>query len=257
MNKLFPVFLTFLLLITLVPMSQASQISIHIEGPTVIGTNQTVQYKVYTEGFFNEYKCGIILVGYNLTGADPLNLYVKSSKDGHFTFSVTAPNTPQTIYIHFKAYGMENETKILAYEERVLEVQVKKAMDIKVKIKNVENYEIKNVVLSFYLDGRYIGNTTVEKIGANSTKNVVYKWIPEGIYSGEHVLTVKISSQGIVFENGKRVYEYKFYYDTSPPSYEYITYLSWGLLILVSALFTLYYFGRRGRKRGPSPKWKK
>ncbi len=256
MKRMLSILILFLFLITIAPMGHASQLSIHIDGPTVVGTNQTVQYKVYTEGFFKEYKCGIILVGYNLTGANPLNLYVKSSEDGHFIFNVTAPNTPQTIYIHFKAYGMENDTTILAREERVLEVQVKKAMDIKVKVKNVENYDIKNVVLSFYLDGRYIGNTTVNEIKANSTKSIVYKWIPEGIYQGEHVLTVKISSDGIVFDNDKKVYEYKFYYG-NPPSYDYITYLSWGLLILVSALFTLYYFGKRGKKAGPAPKWKK
>jgi len=256
MKKLMPIIFAFILMITLIPLSQGAQLSIHIDGPTVIGTNQTVEYNVYTEGFFKEYKCGVILVGFNLTGANPTNLYVKTSENGHFKFNITAPNTPQTIYIHFKAFGMEDENTIVASEERVLEVQVKKAMDIKVKIKNVENYEIKNVVLSFYLDGRYIGNTTVDKIAANSTKSITYKWVPEGIYQGEHILTVKISSEGVVFENDLQTYQYKFYYGL-PPSYDYITYLSWGLLILVSTLFTLFYFGRRGRKAGPAPKWKK
>ncbi len=90
----------------------------------------------------------------------------------------------------------------------------------------------------------------------NSTKEVVYKWIPQGLYDGEHTLTVKLSGNGVVFDNNQRIYEYKFYYGT-PPSYDYITYLSWGLLILVSILFTLFFMGRKGKKGAPAPKWKK
>ncbi|AGB04632.1 CARDB domain-containing protein [Aciduliprofundum sp. MAR08-339] len=257
MKKLQIAILISLLLLGTIPLGvHASQLNIHIDGPTIIGTNQTVQYKVYVEGYFPLYRCGILISGYNLTGAKPLNQYVTSSKDGYFVFNVTAPNLPQTIYLNFVAYGMINNTKIGATTSRVLAVQVKRAMDVNVKIKNPENYDLYNTMLSFYLDGRYIGNTTVKVIKANSTKDVTYKWIPHGLYSGEHVLTVKISNNGVVFANGQKTYEYRFYYGT-PPSYEYITYLSWGLLILVIVLFTLFFLGRQGKKSGPAPKWKK
>ncbi len=246
-----------LILLSTIPVGvHGAQLNVHIEGPLVIGTNQTVQYKVYVEGYFPLYRCGIIMAGYNLTGGKPLNQFVTSSKDGHFVFNVTAPNVPQTIYLNFVAYGMLNDTTIGATVNRVLTVQVKEAMDIKVKIKNPESYSLYNTVLSFYIDGRYIGNKTVKVIGANSTKEVVYKWIPQGLYDGEHVLTVKLSGNGVVFDNGQQTYQYKFYYGT-PPSYDYITYLSWGLLILVSVLFTLFFMGKMGKKHGPAPKWKK
>ncbi len=257
MRKITSIFLLVLLILTGLPVgAHASQLTIHIDGPTVLGTNQTVQYKVFVEGYFNLFRCGVIMTGYNLTGASPVNFFVTSSKDGHFIFNVTAPNVPQTIYLYFTAYGMKNSTTIGAKATRELSVIVKKAMDIKVKIKNPEDYALYNTVLSFYIDGRYIGNTTVKVITANSTKDVVYKWIPNGLYKGEHTLTVKLSGNGVVFENGKKTYEYKFYYG-EPPSYDYITYMSWGLLILVSTLFTLLFFGRKGKKSGPAPKWKK
>ncbi|OYT60841.1 CARDB domain-containing protein [Euryarchaeota archaeon ex4484_178] len=257
MKNLSSTLILILLLLSLVPLNGgASQINIHIEGPNVIGVNQDVGYKVYVEGFFSEYKCGLIISGINLTGASPVNELIKSSKQGYFIFNITAPSVAQTIQLNFRVYGMRNNKTIGAIGDRILKVDVKEVMDIKVKIKNVESYEIKNVKLSFYLDGRYIGNTTVDKIAPNSTESITYKWVPEGIYQGEHTLTVKISSEGVVFENDLQTYQYKFYYGP-PPSYDYITYLSWGLLILVSTLFTLFYFGRRGRKAGPAPKWKK
>ena len=257
MKKIVSILLLTLLIITVVPTgAHAAQLNIHIDGPTVLGTNQTAQYKVYVEGYFNLFRCGIIMAGYNLTGASPTNFFVTSSKDGHFVFNVTAPNIPQTIYLYFEAYGMKNSTTIGARVSREIAVQVKKAMDIKVKIKNTEKYALYNTVLSFYLDGRYIGNTTVKVINANSTKDIVYKWIPNGLYDGKHTLTVKIAGKGVVFDNGQTTYQYEFYYGT-PPSYDYITYASWGLLILVSALFTLFFLGRKGKKSGPVPKWKK
>ncbi len=257
MKKIISVLLFTLLFVTFIPTgAHASQLSIHIDGPTVLGTNQTAQYKVYVEGYFHLFRCGIIMSGYNLTGAKPTNFFVTSSDNGHFVFNVTAPNVPQTIYLYFEAYGMKNSTTIGARASRELSIQVKKAMDIKVKIKNTEDYNLYNTVLSFYLDGRYIGNTTVNVIKANSTKDVVYKWIPNGLYDGEHTLTVKISGKGVVFENDQQTYQYKFYYGT-PPSYDYITYMSWGLLIIVSTLFALFFLGKKGKKSGPAPKWKK
>ena len=260
MKKLASILLIILLAltgITIMPLeAHASQLNIHIDGPTVLATNQTAQYKVYVEGYFSLFRCGIIMTGYNLTGAKPTNFFVTSSKDGHFVFNVTAPNVPQTIHLYFTAYGMLNSTTIGARASRELSVDVKKAMDIKVKIKNTENYAIYNTIISFYIDGRYIGNTTVKVIKANATKNIDYKWIPQELYNGKHQLTVKISGKGVVFENGQQNYVYNFYYG-KPPSYDYITYLSWGVLALVIVFSLLMFLARKGRKSGPAPKWKK
>ena len=243
--------------ITIIPLeAHASQLNVHIEGPTVLATNQTAKYKVYVEGYFNLFRCGVIIAGYNLTGAKPTNFFVTSSKDGHFVFNVTAPNVPQTVELYFIAYGMLNSTTIGAKASRVLYVEVKKAIDINVKIKNTENYAIYNTVISFYIDGRYIGNTTVKVIKANATKNIDYKWLPQELYNGKHQLTVKISGKGVVFENGQQNYVYNFYYG-KPPSYDYITYLSGGVLALVIVFFLLMLLARKGKKSGPPPKWKK
>ncbi len=257
MKKIIAAMAILLLVLTMVPgMSEGSKISIHVNGPTVIGTNQTVQYKVELQGFYDEYKCGVMLVGYNLTGASPTNEYVKSNNTGVFVFNITAPANPQTIYIYFNAYGMNNGTEGVEKVTRVLTVEVKKAVEIKVKLKNIEDYDVKNVKLDFYIDGMYVGNTTVDKIEANSTKLVTYFWIPQGLYEGKHTLEVKVSSNGVVLENGDRTFTSEFYYGEQP-TYDYVKYLNLSLFLIVLAFFILFMLGRGGRKHAPAPKWKK
>ena len=129
-------------------------------------------------------------------------------------------------------------------------------MEIKVKLKNTEDYDVKNIKVDFYIDGVYIGNTTVDVIKANSTKLITYSWVPQGLYEGKHTLTVKISSDGVVLENGDREYVNEFYYGTQP-TYEYVKYINLVLFLTALGFFILVFLGRKGRKSAPAPKWKK
>ena len=246
-----------ILLATFAPSAaQASKISIHVDGPLVIGTNQTVRYKVSLQGFFDNYSCGVMVVGYNLTGASPVNEYVKSSVDGKFIFNVTAPATPQTIYIYFNAYGKKNGTENVEKVTRILTVQVKKAMAIKFRLKNVEDYDVKNIRVDFYIDGVNIGNMTVGILKANTTRTFTYLWVPQGLYEGKHTLTIKVSSDGVVLQNSGREYSNEFYYGEQK-NYDYVNYVNLSLFLVVLGLFILVFLGRRGRAHAPAPKWKK
>ena len=251
-------FLVFILvtLSILIPVNvDASSGSVHIQGPVMAATQSNVTYKVYVDEYFEEYKCEMFIAGENLTGAKPLNGVTKTSSDGKFEFQITTPKVPQTLYISFRIYGYSGG-KIVKILDRATTLTVVSALPIKVKIKNPNPYEINNVVLKFYVDGEYIGNTTVAKVKANSTKLVVYKWLPQNLEEGKHTLKIVIESDGIVFENGKSTYSYEFYYGKKP-SYDYIYYLGLALLISLSTVFSLMLLGRKGKRGAPAPKWKK
>ncbi len=253
-HKITFIVLVLLSLTAMLPYTHASSGSVHIQGPIIAATQSNVTYKVYVDEYFERYKCEMFIAGQNLTGAKPLNSVSKTSNDGKFEFEITTPKVPQTLYISFRIYGYTgSKIKIL---EREITLSVVSPLPVKVKIKNPNSYEIKDVVLRFYVDGEYIGNTTVDKVAANSTKTVVYRWIPQNLQKGKHTLKIVIESHGIVFENGKTAYSYEFYYGEKP-SYDYIYYSGLALLIALSTVFSLMLLGRKGRKSAPAPKWKK
>ncbi len=228
--------------------------SVHVEGPAVAATETNITYRVYVDEYFEKYKCTMFIAGQNLSGAKPLNQVTKTSTDGKFEFYIVTPRVPQTLYISFKILGyMGDKITIL---QREISISVVEPVPIKVKIKNPNTYEISDILLEFYVDGYYVGNTTVDRVKANSTKTVVYKWIPQNLEEGKHTLKIVIVSHGIVFENGKTTYSYEFYYGKKP-SYDFIYYTGWGVLVAVSTVFSLMLLGRRGRKTAPPPKWKK
>lgn len=247
------IFLSFLYMFPL--SSGASSAGMHVEGPTVVAMNTTVQYKVYINGDFDMYKCTLLIGGQNLSGAEPLSEVLKTSYDGYFTFDVTTPNATQTIYLDFRGYGLVNSTHKVKVFERKLAVEVKKSYTIVANVKNVENYTITNVTVNFYIDGRYIGNTTVDKIGANSTKQVKYIWVPD-VGDGEHVLEMRLIEKGVMFENNKVSYSRTIYIG-NPPNYDWVGYLGIATLITLASLFTFMLMGKKHGKRENAPKWKK
>ena len=227
---------------------------VHIEGPSVAATETTVKYHVHVDAQFDEYKCAMLVGGQNLTGGEPLNQVIKSSKTGDFEFEFKTPKIAQKLYINFKIYGITG--KYIKIFQRTMTLDVVKPFPIKVEIMNVHSYPVYNVELRFYLDGIYIGNTTVSKVDAHSNKTVVYRWIPENVENGKHSLKVEIENPGITFGNGQSMYTRQIYYGTQP-TYNYIFYLSIGLLIVLVILVTLMLLGRKSARAPTAPKWKK
>lgn len=255
MKFLYSFMIAFLFSLSFIGMSSADTYgAMHVEGPTTVATNDTVHYTVMINGVFDTYKCSLLIGGKNLTGASPLNQVEKTSYDGKFKFDIQTPDSPQRIYLYFKGYGIINSTNQTKIFEKRLSVNVKKPFMINVNIKNIEKYPISNVTVEFYVDGKYIGSTVIDKVSSNSTKNVVYKWVPT-ISRGSHKLMVKVSSGGVIFENGKNYYIKEIYYGT-PPSYEWVLYSGIGVIIVLSSLLTLMLMGKKGRKHTAKPKWK-
>ncbi len=236
--------------------ASAVAINMHIEGPSVAATESNVTYKISLEGFFDYYKCTMLISGKNLTGAKPVTQVIQQNSKGVFIFTLTTPKVPQRLYISFSGFGILNSTNETSWIDRKVVLDVKEPKVITVKIKNPQTYEVTNVNLTFYVDGKYIGYVVVDKISPNSTKTVEYRWVPAGLSDGVHTLKVKIASDGVVFENGETVYTYDFYYGT-PPNYDYFYYASVAILIALIFLVALIILGKVGRRSSvKKPKWK-
>ncbi len=234
--------------------SHAATSGMHIEGPTYVAINSTATYKVSISVDFDYYKCTLLMGGQNLTEAQPINQIVLNSSSGNFVFNVKMPNTPQRVYLDFKAYGIMNTTHTMKIFERQIYVDVKKSYTVIGEIKNTEKYPVTNVTVDFYIDGHFIGNSTVEKIEPNSTATVKYEWVPS-VGNGPHNIEMKVKSPGVMFPNGKQSYAREIYIG-KPPNYDWVEYLGIASAVALGVLFFFLYMGRkRGHKA--EPKWKK
>ncbi len=257
MNRVSVLLITFMMLAVAYGITGASgenTAGMHIEGPSIAATNTTVTYRVMISGIFDVYRCVMLMAGENLSGASPLNQVEKVSYNGVFRFDITTPNSTQRIYLDFKAYGTINSTGKTKIFHRRIYVDIKKAYTIVATVKNPTNYTIYNVTVNFYIDGRYVGNSTIEKIGANSTAKATYNWVPD-VADGEHTLTVKLVGNGVVFENNEKSYSRTIYVG-NPPNYDWVGYLGIGVLIALAALFPFVLLGRRKGRGVKKPKWK-
>ncbi len=255
MNRVSVLLLALVLMLTYTTIgaSGESATGMHIEGPSVAATNTTVTYTVMISGIFDVYRCVMLMGGENLTGASPLDQVEKVSYDGIFKFDINTPNSTQRIYLDFKAYGTINSTGKTKIFHRRIYVDVKNAYTIIAAVKNPTNYTVYNVTVKFYIDGRYVGNTTLSKIDANSTTKATYKWVPD-VKDGEHVLSMELVGNGVVFENNQKHYSRTIYIG-NPPNYDWVGYLGIGVLITLSALIPFILFGRHGKVE-KKPKWK-
>lgn len=244
--------ISIIVLAILLPVSDAKPISVNISGPSMVGTNDTYQYKIVVSGFFTGYGYRLFLTGANLTGpATKTELYGYSNTSNVFYVNITFPSTPQTVYIYVMGIGYVNGSAP-AYEITYLPVKVVKSIPISVTIKNPSQYQITNVTVSFILNGNYIGTSTVNSISPNGTATATIYYVGN-FTQGVNVITVRINSQVLKFSNGSNITQIYFNYGPVP-NYDWVWYTFAGVIITVIFLIIMF---RSGKKMPSVPKWKK
>ena len=250
--KILPFFLIFLIIFSsFVTISDGRGISVDIYGPTIVGTNGTYQYKIVVNGYFDEYGYHLFLTGENMSGGTTNELVGNSYYSNVFIVNLTFPSQPQTVYIYVMGIGIVNGSSPVT-TTNYLQVNVVKSIPINLKIKNTAPYEIKNINVTFYLNGKIIGNSTISSIGPNSTTNVTYYYV--GTFeNGVNVIYARLNSNVVKFSNGSNVTSINFYYGT-PPNYTWLWYLLIGIVLFSIAILFFY---TSAKKRPNLPKWKK
>ncbi|MGC8663473.1 MAG: hypothetical protein ACP5SF_03095 [Thermoplasmata archaeon] len=245
------IIISLIVLSLLIPISQGKAVSVNIFGPGTVGANETYEYKIVVNGFFSEYGYHLFLSGTNLTGATENELYGYSNSSNVFYVNITFPSETQTVYIFVMGIGINNGTSPV-YSETNIQVKVIKSIPIYVEIKNPSMYQVRNVTVTFFLNGKYIGTTVINSIPSNGTANATFNYVGN-FTQGVNTISVRINSQVLKFSNGSNVTNIYFNYGPVP-NYNWVWYTFAAVVIVIIFLILIM---RSNKKRPALPKWKK
>lgn len=251
-------FLLFILLVAVsLPLAKAdiSLPKMDISGPEVIGTSQEFQYTIEFNASGYE-SCGysVILAGNDLSGASPLTETIENSTTNRiFVLNLTAPDSAQDLYLYIDGYGMLNGERIEA-EYQIVKMRVIEPIIFGVNVTNNANIVLEDIPVNFYVDDKYIGNTTIDRLNPQENERVEYVWTFDSLGNGEHKLTIELMNEYLVFDDtGNQEYTQVFYYGTEESDFTWIFYI---MIIVVVGMFFLLIMNRKDTKK-TTPKWKK
>ncbi len=248
-------FISAILLATLysVPLTNASAVNVTISGPSLVATNQTIEYKIVVNGFFKDYGYHLFLSGENLVGALPVQeITAYSNSTNIFYTNITFPSQPQTVYIMVQGIGGVDNSNVTNTAE--YPVKVVYPVIFTATVYNSAAIKLYNIPVNFYFDNVYIGNQTIAEINPNSTAEANFSWVVSSVGNGQHTVKFVVNSTFIYFNNGQNSYQYQIYIG-NPPNYSWV----WDLFVIVVVLIAvlLFLFSAGSKKRLPTPKWKK
>ena len=228
---------------------------VKVTGPQKAGVGSQVDYSIICYGVYENYTLYYYIVGDNLAGAKPTEPEAVESDSGRFNVTVTMPTRPQEIEVVFRVLASDGD---ISYSRTIrYRVEVVESITFSVVVSNPSNITVENVRVHFYVDGIYIGNTTVSKIAPGTNTTVLYTWNVPDIERGEHTLRVEVEGAATLFNTGETVYTERFYYgEEQSQDYTWLLYLL-AMAIFGTAGFMLASSLRRGRGASTVPKWKK
>lgn len=205
---LLPGFVALLLLASLaLPNLTAVDISATIVGPDGVAPKAATVYVVHvqgTEGLGNlTYKAQYWVEASDTTGASPLKASPQSTTSFNNTLriNVTAPTPEGSMDVNVKVTVSGPSGNYTATATK--SVVVARPWTIQFPIENDGPVAAHQVLVSFFLDGRFIGNTTVATLPASTaagpgTVNATLTWVPVNVAPGGHVLriTVDLNADG-------------------------------------------------------------
>ncbi len=246
------VVLTSLLILALLPAFAQSQgpVTVIISAPDVAGTLKTVSVNVTVAGGPAEANGTFLLKawlsGPDLTGAAPLqdNPLEMSSQNKSFTFNATMPSNEQAVDLIVEI----NSTKGAEFEigSSSKRIQVLVPLTVSANIKNTGAVEVRDVPVFFYLDNKFIQETTLDSLKPGESKAVTFEYLPVGLGEGAHTLEIRVDfdRNGIIEAAlGEVAHKGTFYRIGEPISPIFIVV---GVAVgLVAALFILAALRRR------------
>jgi hypothetical protein len=238
-------------------------VQITIDGPSVLATTPSVgetgKYMLSIKGgpasmagpnltvnwSFSAYVKGVFVNEQNKSG--PLETKAAtgtSNSTGNFTFNVTAPihECTITLYVNGTSAIVGNDSVTV---ERTMIITVVKPVTFTAEVHNYGSVSVKNIRVSFYIDGIFIGSKNISSLASNSSKNVSLNWTVADYGIGYHTVRVVITGGGpmVLFSSGGNETSYEFYVGsltTDPYSKAWLA-LGVLLLVIVVVMFILAY----------------
>lgn len=257
---LLPGFVALLLLASLaLPDLRAVDISATITGPDGVAPRASTIYVVRvqgTEGLANvTYRAQYWVEASDTTGAAPLKASPQSTTSFNNTLriNITAPAPEGSMDVNVKVTvnGPGGNYTTTATKS----VAVAHPWTIRFPIVNDGPVAAHHVLVSFFLDGRFIGNTTLATIPASTAAgpgrtNATLTWVPVNVAPGGHELkvTVDLNADGkIEPELGDYVATQTIYRASGAIPAGYVALAT--VLTTLAFAATIFYIRRRRTKR--------
>ncbi len=253
-SLIFGVLLFALLLTPSITATPQTDFDVKVVGPQKAGVGSKVDFSIVCYGVYDNYALYYYVIGENLAGASPTEPESVRSSSGKFNVTVTMPGRPQEVEVVFRVLASDGDnhySRTIRYRVEVVE-----SITFSVVVSNPTNTTVEDVRVHFYVDGKYIGNTTVSKIAPETNTTVAYTWSVPEIKPGKHTLRVKIEGSATLFNTGQTVYTEEFYYGEEQEDYAWVLY-ALAFALFGTAGFMLMSSMRRRRAAAAVPKWKK
>ncbi len=220
-------------------------------------TNQNIHVYVNATYGFSNYNLTVYFAGENMTGFQPTDSFHQfSASSPYFIFNITAPSTPQTVFMHIVVTA-SNGTGTLTYSTQN-EITVYSPIVLYAAVTNSGPVPLYNLTLQFFIDGSQRSTVTIPVIASHRTVKVNTTVVPvPALSKGKHTVTVKVSGNNpLVLINGEQATSYSssFYYGT-PPNYTWIYYIAAAVVVFMA--FLVFASGRRAPAGAMRPKWRK
>ncbi len=218
-----------------------------------VNQNFTV-YVNETFGFTN-YTLTAYIGAENLSGSSQqASVHYFHASNPDFKFNVTAPATPQTVYIKVVAAAEYNGASVIS--SSTYSVTISQPIVFHAKIVNKGVSTVHNLTVDFYLDNSQFpaGHVTVASIAPNQVVYVNFTYPFESLTPGEHTLTVTTQSSLIQVNGDTGKSTSSFYYGT-PPNYNWIYYVA--VVVIIVMVFFALSAGRKPAAGMRPPKWRR
>jgi hypothetical protein len=261
--------------------AQSDDVHVFIEGPNKLRENTSAEYTIeitgepVEEGGFWRFDAKLEdEEGSSVDGrVEPEEgEIINHTFKVYVTANVTEEKKIQTIRLIINGtFSILNETNITieiwsGEKSKKIEVYEPIPVNITAKVRNSAEMDVKDVVVSFYVevdtdgtkDWLYIGNRTVD-IPANSSQKVGIQWMASRDYIGEHVVEIRINEEGGLLEldNGDNTMQITIYVGDRPERIEAsIMFFNTGIVYIIEAIGFFFLLGaflmRRSTLRGRS-----
>lgn len=181
---------------------------------------------------------------------------VDKVEDPWFNVSFIPGQTDQTIVLSvagMRADDSGDETGDFWNVAAVsIEVRKQRIVNLTVGVTNQEVISVRGVLVDFYIDNEYIGNTSTAEIPSGETENATFAWDATFAKNGKHKLRAVIDPEGTITETDKSNNEVTrdIWLGGPPEETDLTVYYGLGSVAVgVVVIVAVFYFWRRRQYR--------
>ncbi len=223
-----------------------------VQGPQGLAPAQRAFYNVTISGGPTgqvNYSVRYYVTGANVSGASP-TIGSPATVTGtglRYQINVTSPGVEEdlTLVVTVTASQIPNiqENTTVSYP-----ITVKTPIVLSATFHNSSTTAAVNVTVRWYVDGTFVGTSTIKQIAANGDATVTFDYVPIGLSAGEHTVTAEadLDHDGTINPSrGEVATSTIFYNQAAPLSSGWVILI--GIAVFIPVFLGVVAFRRRGQ----------